>query len=174
MRKLTFQGFLRQYVRDLSYTNAIGVTVLAKETEHNRRLVEPLFCYSVLTGQIQQTMRAIPKEIKKEYSELLMELENKDLVSLFSEENDVLPKEYQKVWEAYQVRINSVVADDRAKTAARNQILSLQKKKLFSTYRLYKTLDMNGGNVNAWLKYGDNKKVSCDAAFNMLKLTRAL
>ena len=72
------------------------------------------------------------------------------------------------------MRINSVVADDRAKTAARNQILSLQKKKLFSTYRLYKTLDMNGGNVNAWLKYGDNKKVSCDAAFNMLKLAQAL
>lgn len=161
-------------MRDLSYTNAIGVTVLAKEIEHNHRLVEPLFCYGVLTGQIQQTMKALPKEIKKEYSELLTGLENKDLVSLLFEENNVFPKEYQKVWAAYQVKINSVVADDRAKTAAHNQILSLQEKKLFSSYRLYKTLGMNGENVNAWLKNEDNKKVSCAAAFNMLELARAL
>lgn len=76
-------------MRDLSYTNAIGVTVLAKETEHHQRLVEPLFCYSVLTDQIQQTMKALPKEIKKEYSELLTELENKDLVSLLSEKKSI-------------------------------------------------------------------------------------
>ena len=56
------------------------------------------------------------------------------------------------------MRINSVVANCRVKSAARNQILSLQKKKLFSTYQLYKTLDMNGENVNAGLKHGDNKK----------------
>ena len=49
MRELTFKGFLKQYVRELSNGKTNNIYRLVKETsEENPRLYEPLFCMQVL------------------------------------------------------------------------------------------------------------------------------
>jgi len=48
MRKLTFKGFLRQYVNELSYCRTNDIRSLVKEVpECIYRLVEPLVLYAI-------------------------------------------------------------------------------------------------------------------------------
>ena len=60
MRELTFPGFLKSYVRELSLTHSTGVRVLAKEAaERNPRLREPLYLYALFTGQIELLQKSV-------------------------------------------------------------------------------------------------------------------
>ncbi len=46
----------------------------------------------------------------------------------------------------------------------RKKILSIQKEKNCSNYRVYTDLHLNPGNINSWLKNGDSTKVSYQTA----------
>ena len=48
MRKLTFEGFLKQYVAELSGVQTASVHKLADCLNENPRLKEPLFLYACL------------------------------------------------------------------------------------------------------------------------------
>ena len=47
MRKLTFEGFLKQYVAELSGVETASVHKLADRMAENPRLKEPLFLYAL-------------------------------------------------------------------------------------------------------------------------------
>ena len=51
----------------------------------------------------------------------------------------------------------------------RQRILSMQKEKGVSNYRIYKTLGLNPGNINDWLKNGAGEKVSLTTAREALE-----
>ena len=60
MRELTFPGFLKSYVRELSLSHSTGVRVLAREAaERNPRLREPLYLYALFTGQIVLLQKSV-------------------------------------------------------------------------------------------------------------------
>ena len=46
----------------------------------------------------------------------------------------------------------------------RQKVKRLQEKKGVTTYRIYTDLELNPGNLNAWLKHGDGAKVSLETA----------
>ena len=48
------------------------------------------------------------------------------------------------------------------------KICFTRKSKNMSNYRIYKELNLNPGNANAFLKYGDVSKVSLDTARKIL------
>ena len=53
MRELTFEGFLRRYVRELSAQDTLDVSKLAQEAQQEKpRLREPLFLYAMETGKL--------------------------------------------------------------------------------------------------------------------------
>lgn len=168
MRKLTFKGFLTQYVKELSYAGTLDLSVLAGEAARdNFRLRAPLLLYAVKAGK-GDLLRS--KLLKQEGANglliILSALEEADVDALL--ESGSLPKDYLKVWNSFKVRRDMPANEERLKKAMREKIIRLQKEKNCSNYRVYKDLNLNPGNINSWLKNGDGSKVSYQTASRII------
>lgn len=131
MRALTFLGFLKSYVRELSLSHSTGVRVLAKEAvERNPRLRELLYLYALLTGQIGLLQKSV---------------RGRGLAAAYVG----LP-------------------DDPAEMERH-----LQAERGVSNYRLYTSLGLNPGNLNAWLKHGDGREASLQTARAVFEQARS-
>lgn len=58
--------------------------------------------------------------------------------------------------------------DDKIKSIMQKRIVEVQQEKGITNYRIYKALNLNPGNVNAFLKNGDTGKVGVDTVRRML------
>lgn len=164
MRELTFLGFLTVYVRSLSKAGTASVFALAKEaSSDNPRLREPLLLYALASGKKDILLRAAKKfGLEEFYAPTLSAIGDNSIETVLAE--DILSKEYIKVWQSYLVRKNSRLKDNSTKELMRSKILLLQKEKGITNYRLYTDLKMNPGNLNAWLKHGEHSKISLACA----------
>lgn len=165
MRQLTFKGFLKKYVHDLSYNGSYGMTLLAKETEINYRLREPLLFYAVLTNQENILLENCPFELCMEYEQVLPLIHSKQL--------SVLPDSYKKVITAYKVKAERVQTNQQMVSNARELALKLQRQKNVSTYRICTDLNLNNGNVNSWLLHNNPSKVGYNNAAKIVKYLKA-
>lgn len=168
MRELTFLGFLTEYVRSLSKAGTTSIFALAKEaSSDNPRLREPLLLYSLASCKKYILLRAAKKfNLEEFYAPVLANIGDKQVETVLEEK--CLPKEYLKVWRSYLTKKNNRRTNDATKELIRNRILCLQKERNVTNYRLYTDLKMNPGNLNAWLKHGDNSKISLDSARSCL------
>lgn len=87
-------------------------------------------------------------------------------------DGSILPEAYTKVWNSYQSRKNRLSADSHTKELMRQKIRSLQEQNRITNYRIYTDLGLNPGNLNAWLKHGDSRKVSLQTARSVLKFAK--
>ena len=164
MRELTFLGFLTEYVRSLSKAGTASVFALAKKaSSDNPRLREPLLLYTLASGKKDILLRAAKKfGLEEFYAPTLSAIGDNSIETVLAE--DILSKEYIKVWQSYLARKNSRLKDNSTKELMRSKILLLQKEKGITNYRLYTDLKMNPGNLNAWLKHGEHSKISLACA----------
>lgn len=89
MRKLTFEGFLKQYVAELSGVQTASVHKLADRMAENPRLKEPLFLYALAFNKVElllrytanSTIAAEYEQLSNRYSlaQMLLLLENSHL-----------------------------------------------------------------------------------------------
>ena len=160
MRKLTFKGFLSSYVKNLSYSDSLNLSVVAQEAvESNYRLRAPLVLYAVMHGKSSLLKRKIVEfSGPDDLLQMLDSLHEDNVEDLLKQGK--LPDEYQKIWNSFMVRRDRLTNDNALKEAMRKKIIQLQKDKKCSNYRLYRDLDLNPGNINSWLKNGDGSKVS--------------
>lgn len=173
MRELTFPGFLKSYVRELSLTHSTGVRVLAKEAaKRNFRLREPLYLYALFTGQIGLLQKSVRGTALATAYEGLPD-DPTEMEKQFRAEPLNLPEGYRKVWHSYLTYKERGKRDEVTKELMRRQIVHLQAERGVSNYRLYTSLGLNPGNLNAWLKHGDGKKVSLKTARAVLDEVRA-
>ena len=71
MRKLTFEGFLKQYVAELSGVQTASVHKLADRMAENPRLKEPLFLYALAFNKVELLLRYTANStIAAEYEQL--------------------------------------------------------------------------------------------------------
>ena len=71
MRKLTFEGFLKQYVAELSGVQTASVHKLADRMAENPRLKEPLFLYALAFNKVELLLRYTANStIATEYEQL--------------------------------------------------------------------------------------------------------
>lgn len=164
MRKLTFKGFLSQYVKKLSYSNTLDIMRLAKEaTTNNLRLRAPLVLYALVSSKKKQMITALSDcSNASEIVGALASFDRSDLETQLGSGN--APEEYSKVWHSFLVARDAPKRDADLKDAMRNKILRIQAEKNCSNYRVYTDLHLNPGNINSWLKYGDSAKVSYHTA----------
>lgn len=155
MRALTFKGFLAAYLEELSYAGTASINKLLKELDRNPRLKEPLILHGIFSGMPMQVRKRAP-EIFQEYKKIQEIIEDKDQIIGKKEE---LPENYRKVLITYEYRRNKVDYDNHTKLLMRERILRLQEEKNISTYRIYRELKLNPGNVNYFLKNGDASKL---------------
>jgi len=171
MRQLTFKGFLKRYLKILSGHNGINLRLLLVHAEStNVRLREPLFLYMMAVGKKQQFLEfAYGKEV---FSELINVANAYDWQSLNHalESNDAnLPIQLQKVHDSYRVKRDWKEGENHSKFLMWNRITALKKEKGISNYRIYKDLELNPGNINAYLKHGDPSKLSLATARRTLE-----
>ena len=168
MRELTFNGFLTKYVRALSAYDTNSVARLAQEAATtNARLREPLFLYAVWSGKQDVLQNHARKQGLDAYYGALLACDRHEVES--SLESGELPAEYQKVWNSYLRRRDRYRTDNDTKELMRQKVLKLQAEKKITSYRIYTDLNLNPGNLNAWLKHGNSEKVSLETARNVLQ-----
>lgn len=166
MRELTFRGFLTQYVRQLSGKDTTSFFKLVEEANNdNPRLREPLLLFALYSNKQNVLLRASKStHLYFPYAELLQTYDAESMTECLVARSELLPEEYHKVWRSYQSVKNRSQTDDYTKGLMRKKIIRLQKQTGVTTYRIYTDLNINKGNLNAWIKHGDSSKVSLETA----------
>lgn len=164
MRKLTFEGFLKQYVAELSGIQTASVHKLADCLSENPRLKELLFLYALAFDKVDLLLRYTVSSAAAEYEQLSNRYSLAQMLLLLEKQSPELPEGYRKVWCSYCSVRDAALADNDTKELIHRRVLELQQKKKLSNYRLYTDLKLNPGNVNAWLKHNDSSKMSLDCA----------
>lgn len=160
MRYLTFGGFLREYVKSLSESNTISIEKLVRESAENPRLFEPLCLYCVFADKTM-LYRKYSKKYGTEYDEVA-EIEKNELTEML--ESKKLSHNYQKVMTSFLAIKQKKETESNVKKLIRNRIIDIQKKNGISNYRIYKDLKLNPGNVNDWIKNGNDQKIGIEKA----------
>ena len=170
MKPLTFVGFLKQYVRELSGEGTLNIFHLAKDAEHaNPRLREPLVLYALFNDKVNVLLRAVKgKWLEKS----IVKRSPSDMLTLLELNSDTLPENYRKVYRSYRSVVSRKKTDDYTKELMLNRIRRLQEENNISNYRLYSSLNLNPGNVNAFLKHGDTGKVSLGTARKIFEFAK--
>lgn len=174
MRKLTFEGFLKQYVAELSGVQTVSIHKLADCLSENPRLKEPLFLYALVYNKMNLLLRhTVNSAVVAEYEQLSNRYSLVQMLLLLENQSLELPEAYLKVWRSYCSVRDSVLADNDTKELIHRRVLELQQKKHLTNYRLYTDLKLNPGNVNAWLKHNDSSKMSLDCARQIYKYAKS-
>ena len=168
MRELTFKGFLRQYVKKLSGTDSLDMERLAAEAlGGNHRLRAPLVLLAAVSGKRARLSEALGTGPAASEMRRQLRLFSGGDVERVLRSGDV-PDAYRKVWDSYLAAHDAPSRDEALKGAMREKVLQLQEEKGCTNYRVYTDLKLNPGNINSWLKQGDNRKVSYRTAERVL------
>ena len=175
MIRVTFKGYLKKYVRALSHTDTCGLYQLAKEAAtDNPRLREPLLLYALFWGKEKVLLRATKDaKLRYEYENHLAIHNSETMMQELINGTSSLPERYTRVYQSYLTVRNKTVNENHTKLLMRNRILTLQQEKNVSTYRIYKDMKLNHGNLSAYIKHGDCQKVSLDKARKTLDYLEA-
>ena len=102
MRKLTFEGFLKQYVAELSGVQTASVHKLADRMAENPRLKEPLFLYALAFNKVDLLLRyTATSAVAAEYEQLSNLYSLEQMLVLLEKQSPELPEGYRKVWRSY-------------------------------------------------------------------------
>ena len=173
MRKLTFEGFLKQYVAELSDVQTASIHKLAVCLQENPRLKEPLYLYALTFDKVNLLLRYTESnDCFAEYERISNSYPLEQMLMLLENQSAELPEGYLKVWRSYCSVRDAVLADNDTKELIHRRVLELQQKKKLTNYRLYTDLKLNPGNVNAWLKHNDSSKMSLDCARQIYKYAK--
>lgn len=174
MRELTFLGFLKKYVHSLSLNNTYNIRKLVEEAAtSNPRLREPLLLYALFSKKQERLLHASQQVgLDVFYGELLSKYDSDSMVIALQSKGN-LPVGYEKVWHTYQSQKSRQITDDYTKELIRKKVRSLQERHNVTNYRIYTDLNLNPGNLNAWLKHGHCEKVSLNAARKVLQYLKS-
>ena len=155
MRKLTFEGFLKQYVAELSGVQTASVHKLADCMAENPRLKEPLFLYALTFDKVDLLIRYTANSaVAAEYEQLSNRYSLAQMRLILEKQSPELPEGYLKVWRSYCSVRDAVLADNDTKELIHRRVLELQ-------------------HVNAWLKHNDSSKMSLDCARQIYKYAKS-
>ena len=102
MRKLTFEGFLKQYVAELAGVQTASVHKLADCLNENPRLKEPLFLYALAFDKVDLLLRYTANSaVAAEYEQLSNRYSLAQMLLLLENQSPELPEGYRKVWRSY-------------------------------------------------------------------------
>ena len=162
MRELTFKGYLQQQLCELSDCDSKSLYKFARLAEGNARLRDVLCLF--LTWYVDEKLK---KQLCKKFPYLSKGCDR--LQGFSPDQPDGLLSEYKTIYENYLNQKNKKQNEDKVKALMQKKIVEMQKEKGITNYRIYKALNLNPGNVNAFLKNGDTGKIGLNTARRMLK-----
>lgn len=174
MRRLTFEGFLKQYVAELSGVQTASIHKLADCLQENPRLKEPLYLYALAFDKVNLLLRYTKDPVYlAEYERLSSSYSLEQVLTLLEGRSPELPEGYLKVWRSYCSVRDAALADNDTKELIHCRVVEIQQKKHLTNYRIYADLKLNPGNVNAWLKHNDSSKMSLDCARQIYRYAKS-
>ena len=161
MRELTFKGYLLQQLCELSDLNSKSLYKFAKLSENNARLRYVLCLF--LNYYVDEKLK---NQLCRRFQYLSKGCELLQGVSLGLFDDSL--SEYRTIYENYLNKKNSKESEDKLKSLMQKRIVAIQREKGITNYRIYKALNLNPGNVNAFLKDGNTNKVGLNTVRNIL------
>ena len=159
MRELSFKGYLQQQLCELSNYDSKSLYKFARLAESNARLKNTLCLY--LNYYVSEKLK---KQLCKKFPYLIEECDRLNGVAV----EDLALSEHNTIYENYMNYKNRKQNEDKIKLLMQRRIVEVQEEKGITNYRIYKALNLNPGNVNAFLKNGDTGKVGLDTVRRML------
>lgn len=172
--RLTFKGFLREYCRRLSGLETDNLKKLCEAANGSTsRVAEPLFLFALEQGKLPYLLEVAKGTwMESGYSTLAERTEGCADAETFLRQPG-LPARYVKVWNAYLMERDSIEKDRRITALMRVKTLEALKAEGRTPYRVCKDLNLNMGNVYAYLRKGDVTKVSRNTARRILEYAQA-
>ena len=161
MRELTLKGYLEQQLCELSDFKSKSLYKFASLAQNNARLKDVLCLYISLYVDDK-----LKNQLTKKFTYLSADCERLSGKSPDSFDDSL--SEYRTIYENYLNRKNTKQSDNKLKELMRKRIVELKTEKGISNYRIYKALNLNPGNVNAFLKNADVSKVGLNTVRKML------
>lgn len=165
---LTFLGFLRQYVKELSGENTLSIKKLVTCCSSFPKLREPLFLYAVFSGQLQtlrNTLRAEPNEPLQQLCDNIGDIIT---LEMLQQKNEILPERICRVWNSYVSVRDRTATENHLKELIRQKVLSSLSSKKISVHQICKDLKLSQSNVSCWLNYGNPNAISYENAERVL------
>lgn len=160
MRKLTLEGFLMNYVKELSLENTLNILKLEDEVIKNVRLKQVL----PLLLLIDDTKRLVlenkfPDSINLKNMRILeTKIKHKSLYDYLL--SDQARLEYKKILESYLVEKTKKNTEFDRKELYLKRIKEIRENKKISDYKIYKTLKINNGNFHSFYNKGEVNKLA--------------
>lgn len=161
MRELTLKGYLEQQLCELSDCKSKSLYKFADLAQNNARLNDVLCLY--LSLYVDDKLK---NQLTKKFTYLSVYCER--LSGKSPDDFDDSLSEYKTIYENYLNRKSSKQNDNKLKKLMQKRIVELKTEKGISNYRIYKALNLNPGNVNAFLKNADVSKVGLNTVRKML------
>lgn len=176
MAELTFQKFLKNYVRQLSEQSTVSIIRLADEASGtNYRLREPLMLYAMVTGQSDKLLCATKDaDLYKEYHGILTTYLKEQVMVILAEGTGELPENYHKVWRSYVSVRDRSLGEQETIGLIREKIHRLQEKHGLSIPEIRNAMALKPAKYNRWIVHGDSTAVTLAEARTALNAVTGL
>ncbi|MFK5883066.1 MAG: hypothetical protein QM489_01860 [Candidatus Izemoplasma sp.] len=160
MRELTFEGFLKEYTKELSLSNSLSIFRLEKEAHVNPRIIDVFSLLLLLDKEKRDYLeQKFPKSVYlKRVSIIETDINNQDLRDYLL--SDMVHESLRKVYNSYLVEKNTYSRELDRKEMYRNKIIKMKNKKDISDYKIYNSLKINSGNFNSFFNHSELNKLS--------------
>lgn len=169
MKTQSFKNYLKQYVKSLTEGSTLSLNKINNQAKNNYRLRTIFSFYSLIDNEVENQLIKRKEDLSFLYGEYIKCKVNYGYINEdnLSDYMDSL-SDFDELKKVYQYYEDTVVKKENAiKELYLNKILTTQQRKHISKYKIYKTLNLNPGNTNDFLK---NKKLNKMSLENTKKI----
>lgn len=158
---LTFKGFLRNYCGELTGLDTDNLKkLLAAVNSTAPSAAEALFLFAAAQNKADYLIKTSSGSwMHEQYEKTLHDSKKFNSISDYLT-SDTAPERYKKVWNAFCAKKYAAKTDRRVIALMREKTLTAMKAAGLTAYAVCKELNLNIGNVYAYLHSGDVTKVS--------------
>lgn len=167
---LTFKGFLRNYCRELTGLDTDNLKkLLAAVNSTAPSAAEALFLFAAVQNKADYLVKtSLGSWVHEQYEKALHDFKEFNSINDYLA-SDAAPERYKKVWNAFCAKKYAVETDRRVIMLMREKTLATMKAAGLTAYTICKKLNLNIGNVYAYLHSGDVTKVSRTTARKIMQ-----
>lgn len=167
---LTFLGFLRRYCRNLTGLETDNLKKLCTSVVSEQpAAAEAVMAFAAAKDKARYLLSLSQgTQVEKNYSAACEAMDRYESVEAWLQ-SESAPDRYRKVWLAYKAKMEATENDRRVSMLMREKTLAAMMETGITSYRLCKDLDLNLGNVYAYLGKGDASKVSRATARKLME-----
>jgi len=176
MRRPDFRGWVTRELSYLSGEDTLSLRRLAYLAQTTKpRLQERLVLYAIATDQIERLQSFLYREdLIQELDTLSQKLKGKNLDDPTALSKTRLTDRYRKALLAYKAAHDAIDTRNNSKKLRWEKSTQLQNEKGVSNAQICRNLDLDAGNVSAYMKHGAIDKMSLENTTRIMKYLYSL